>query len=117
MNNFKSWLASLSIGDDDTDRYPEDILLTNDPKLLCSCLCRYVMETRKENGGKYPPKSLFSLLSGLLQYMRENKTNAFNIFDDNDVNFLSLKNVMDSYFRQLHGEGIGARVVVIVLFT
>ena len=110
-HDFKSWLASLSIGDDDTDRYPEDILLTDDPKLLCSCLCRYVMETRKENGEKYPLKSLFNLLSGLLRlvrYMRENKTNAFNIFDDNDANFLPLKNVMDSYFRQLHGESIEA---------
>ena len=37
--------------------------------------------------------------------MHENKTNAFNIFD---ANLLPLKNVMDSYFRQLHGEGIGA---------
>ena len=53
LNNFKSWLAaSLSIGDDDTDRYHEDILLMDDPKLLC----RYVMETRKENSEKYPPK-------------------------------------------------------------
>ena len=66
LNNLKSWLASLSIGNDDTDRYPEDILLTEDPKLLCSCLCKYVMETRKENGEEYPPKSLFTLLSGLL---------------------------------------------------
>ncbi|XP_011405176.1 PREDICTED: uncharacterized protein LOC105313420 [Amphimedon queenslandica] len=77
LNNFKSLLASLKDGEGQ-EQYPPHILLSNDPKLLCSCLCSYVMKTRKEN-------------------------------DDKDPNFISLHNVMDSYFRQLHGEGIEAR--------
>ena len=51
--NFESWRLSLA-----KDLYPEDILLTDDPELLCSCLCKYVLETRKESGEPYPPKSI-----------------------------------------------------------
>ena len=41
--NFESWRLSLT-----KDLYPEDILLTDDPEFLCSCLCKYVLETRRE---------------------------------------------------------------------
>ena len=89
------------------ESFPDEVLLTDDPKLLCSCLCKYVMETRKENGQPYPPKTLFNLLSGLQRYIRENKANPFNILDQKKGDFLPLHNVMDSFFRQLHSEGIG----------
>ena len=51
LNNFNSWLASLKDAESQ-EHYPPDILLSDDPKLLCSCLCRYGMETRNENGEK-----------------------------------------------------------------
>ena len=61
------------------------------------------METRKENGEKYPPKTLFNLLSGLLCYTCDKKlSDSFNIFNVEDGNFAPLKNVMNSYFKQLH---------------
>ena len=41
--------------------------------------------------------------------MHGEKADALNILDDKDSNFILLHNVMDSYFRQLHGEEIGAR--------
>lgn len=103
LNNFTSWLGSLEEKVDN----PDTVLLTDDPKVLCSYLCRFVMETRKENGEKYPPRTLFQLLSGLLRYMRDKKSNAFNIFDEKDANFVPLKKVMDSHFKQLHSEGVG----------
>ena len=64
--NFESWRLSL-----DKDLYPEDIKLTDDSELLCSCLCKYILETRKESGEPYPPKSILNLLSGLLRYNYE----------------------------------------------
>ena len=87
--NFESWRLSLG-----KDLYPEDILLTDDSELLCSCLCKYVLDTRKESGEPYPPKSILNLLSGLLRYMRENKPKAFNIMDDKDPAFVELHKVL-----------------------
>ena len=62
LNNFISWLGNLEDKFDD----PDHVLLMDDPKVLCSNLCRFFMETRSENGGKYPPRILFQLLCGLL---------------------------------------------------
>ena len=90
--------------------YPKEVLLTDDPELLCSCLCKYVMETRKENGERYPPKTILNL-SGLLRYMRENKKDAFNIMDDKDPVFLQLHKVLDSFFRLSHSDGIGTKTL------
>ena len=63
MGNFEAWKGSLQ---EDAALYGHDILATDDPKLLCSCLCKYVFEGRKENGDPYPPLSIFFILSGLL---------------------------------------------------
>ena len=47
LNNFTSQLGSLEDKVDDPDDV--HVLLMDDPKVLCSHLCRFVMETRKEN--------------------------------------------------------------------
>ena len=64
---------------EDPALYGRDILATDDPKLLCSCLCKYVSEGRNENGDPYPPLSIFFILSGLLCYIRGVNPVAFNI--------------------------------------
>ena len=102
VNNFESWRSSLS-----NEKFPEDILFTDDKKLLCDCLCRFVLETRKASGEEYPPKTIFNILSGLLRHLRENKNDAVNFLDQSISKFIPLHNVMDSYFRQLHSKGIG----------
>ena len=107
VSNFYSWLTTLD--EEDRVKYPKEVLLTDDPELLCSCLCKYVMKTRKENGERYPPKTILNLLSGLLRYMRDNKKDAFNIMDDKDPVFLQLHKVLDSFFRLLHSDGIGTK--------
>ena len=107
MGNFKAWKGSLQ--DEDAALYGGDILATDDPKLLCSCLCKYVLETRKDNGDPYPQCSIFLILSGLLGYMHGVNPDAFNILDHSDPNFVPLHNVLDTHFRQLHSEGVGTR--------
>ena len=44
-----------------------DMLKSHDAELVCKWLCRYVMETRREYGNPYPPSTLRSLLSGVMQ--------------------------------------------------
>ena len=48
--NFEAWKGSLQ--DEDAALYGGDILATYNPKLLCSCFCKYVLKTKKENGYK-----------------------------------------------------------------
>ena len=38
VSNFYSWLTSLD--QEERGKYPQDILLTDDPEFLCSCLCK-----------------------------------------------------------------------------
>ena len=40
---------------------PNDILLTENDEVLCNWLCIFVMETRKENGDPYTPRSIIQL--------------------------------------------------------
>ena len=44
------------------ESFPDDVLLADDPKLLRSCLCKYVMEMRKVNGQPYPLTQLSFVL-------------------------------------------------------
>ena len=93
ISNFEAWLKShRDLSEDST--FEDDVLLTDNPQLLCLCLCTYVMETRKENGDSYPPKSIYNLLSGIQRYIREKKSKAFNIMDTKEDNFRPLHNTM-----------------------
>ena len=105
VTNFESWRTAHG------SSFPTDILLTDDPSALCNCLCQYVMETRKQNGQPYPPKTIFNLLSGLQRYIRAKKPmKAFNIMDNKEGPFRPLHNVMDTHFRSLHSDGIGTNL-------
>ena len=68
------------------------------------------METRKENGERYTPKTIHSLLSGLLRHMREMNVNCPNFLEKSDSNFKDLHRTLDSLFHQLHSDGIGRQV-------
>ena len=41
INNFESWKSQVAV----EESFPHDVLLTDDPKLLCSCLLKYVSNT------------------------------------------------------------------------
>ena len=106
MSNFEAWLR-FHRDSNKEHSFPEDILLTDDRELLCSCLCTYVLETRKENGDPYPPKTIYNLLAGLQCYIRDKKSKAFNIMDSKEGDFKLLHNTIDSFFRKLHSQGVG----------
>ena len=52
------------------------------------------------------PCTISQVLAGLLKDMRQEKQNPLNIMDAKV--FPSLHRLLDSLFRQLHAEGIGA---------
>ena len=43
--NFESWSSHVTV----KESFPHDVLLTDDPKLLCSCLRNYVSITARCN--------------------------------------------------------------------
>ena len=106
LNNFAEWQKDCN------ERHPEDtcpdgVLLTDDRKVLALWLQRYALSTRKKNGEKYPPKTIYLLLCGLQRHMREVKEKPFNIFDREDADFKLLFNTCDNYFRELRVDGVG----------
>ena len=108
LRNFSQWMENRNrLAPNDV--IPQDILHCQDPTLLNKWLCRYVLETRQENGNPYPPKSLYGLLCGIHSITMENKV-PFNFLDKTNISFKDLHKTLDSVCSQLHSSGIGADV-------
>ena len=79
--NLKEWAASRST------LMPNEpvpnLLECRDPSEFNKWLCRYVLETRQENGKPYPPKSLYNLLCGIQRITRDDSID----FNKNYVRF------------------------------
>jgi len=56
---------------------------------------------------EYPPKTLYQLLCGLLQYIREKEVDPVNFLNRKDPRFKKLHATCDVAFRSLHEAGIG----------
>ena len=82
----------------------------DDCRDLCRVLCLFVVEARKANGCPYPARTLYHLLSGLLRYCRSCHPTCPNFLDPKDARFKKLQGTMDTRFRKLRQEGIGAEV-------
>ena len=65
--NFNEWKESRN---DSITEVPEDTFQSTEASVLCKWLSLYVAETRKKDGSRYPPKTIYLLLSGLLRHMR-----------------------------------------------
>ena len=90
-------------------RVPEGLFESSTSALtVCEWLCKFVLETRQENGSPYPPKSLYSILCGLYRISRSNDVD-FNFLDKNNPDFRCLHRTLDSLFRDLHSKGIWAQ--------
>ena len=62
------------------------------------------------NGEPYPPKAVFHLLVGLLCYASTVQPACPNFLDPKDAWFRMLKGTMNTHFRKLQQDGIGAMV-------
>ena len=109
LANFDAWRQARN------KRYPEDkvpdnLLTSNDPAVLTLHLSRYALETRKENGEPYPPKTIHQLLCGLLRHMKDMNTGCPNFLDKQDTRFKKFQGTLDSHFHNLHASGLGREV-------
>ena len=105
MNNFKQWVSSRSL----FDPVPDDFLMSTDIQTITKQLSRFIVETRKSNGGLYPPATLHQLLCGILRHMRKKNSDCPNFLDKADNRFKQLHSTLDAYFHKLHSEGIGTQ--------
>ena len=67
---FTDWFAAHNSDATDDDLCPEEVLspsCTGD--LLNRWLCVFISETRAHNGEECPPRTLYSILTGILRYM------------------------------------------------
>ena len=81
LGNFNAWRQSRNkrFSGNPEKQVPGNFLEgTDDPAALCKWLTPYVAETRKQDGSKYPPKTLYSLLTGLLRHSRAQNPNCPN---------------------------------------
>ena len=108
-NNFLAWATERNkharVLDDEV---PLDLLESHDADLVNKHLCRFVLETRREDGNRYPPGTLRSLVSALNRIMQANKA-PFSVFNKKDVRFYDLMLTMDLVSSELHKQGIGAQ--------
>ena len=87
---------------------PMDLLEKADTAVLGKWLSLYVAETRKQDGGRYPPKSVYMLLTGLLRHMRTLSPLCPNFLDTANQHFSSFHNALDNVFRELRSDGVGS---------
>ena len=103
---FQGWLTQRN--ERNKEKFPIDLFDKPHPvEIISSCLQRFVLEARREDGTRYPPKTIYQLLSGLLQYSKEVQSTPVNFLDRGDRRFKALHNTCDSEFRSLHDDGIG----------
>ena len=99
-NNFLAWAKERNKCVVD-DPVPLDLLESQDADLVNKYLCRYILETQRENGSHYPPGTIRSLLSALNRIMQRNKA-PFSVFDKNDLRFCDLMHTLDTISSDLH---------------
>ena len=71
LRNLRIWMEAGKKNCAETEeKVPED---RDDAEVVCKWLCRFVQETRKENGENSPPYSIRSLCSAFQRVMQTNK--------------------------------------------
>ena len=87
---------------------PLDIFKNCKAATLNKWRVRFVAKARKENGSPYPPKTIQTLLTGLLCHAcASTGKEPLNFLQKDDLCFKSLHNAIDNVCRDLLGQGIG----------
>ena len=105
LGNLRSWMETQNSNSD--EKVPEDLLSCPEAEVVCKWLCRFVHETRKENGERYPPATIRCLLSAFQREMQDNKL-SYRLFDRSDLRFQDLRKTLDTVCVSLRKDGIGA---------
>ncbi len=109
MNNLKAWFTWHNTQEKDTESCPEIILEPSCPaEILNRWLPVYVAETRNKSGDRYPPKTIYSLLAGILRHMSTTNPRYPNFLERSDKQFVDFQRSLDNIFRSLREKGVGA---------
>ena len=107
MNNFEQWMQWHNC-QDGSEACPDFVLSPEcSPELINKWLSVYVCETRNKSGGDYPPKTLYSLLTGILRHMKSLNPSYPN-FLEKSPEFVEFHRTLDNLFRKLRTDGIGS---------
>lgn len=108
LNNLRSWFDEYNKRNED-DKCPAEILTPSCSKeILNKWLCVYVLETRNHVGQPYPPKTVYSLLCGILREMRVSNPQYPNFLQKDDASFNKFHVTLDNLFKSLRSDGIGS---------
>ena len=67
LTNFLAWQTSRNeeFDGDQAKQVRSTLLESSDPSILSKWLSLYCAEARKKDGGSYPPKTVYALLTGI----------------------------------------------------
>lgn len=110
VSNFLAWRTCRNekFQGNEAKQVPSTLFESSDPTLLSNWLSLYCAEARKQDGGPYPPKTLYALLCGILRHMRSLNVDCPNFLDFTDPRFATLQNSLDNLFRDLRARGVGS---------
>ena len=63
---------------------------------LNKCLTVFIAEARNQAWELYPPKTIYSLLTGILRSMRAKNASYFNFLDKKDQSFSTFRTALDN---------------------
>ena len=108
MKNFQDWHKDYNERNFG-DQCPDKLLLpTCSKELLNKWLSVYVTETRSKDGSCYPPKSIYSLLTGIFRHMKNLNPAYPNFISKDDPAFSSFHITVDNLFKCLRKDGVGS---------
>ena len=88
---------------------PVNLLQSTDCDLLSMWLSHYVVETRMTSGKRYPPSTIYQLLTALLCIMSSSNSQSPN-FLDKKSQFQANPWTLYIHFRRLYETGLGRRI-------
>ncbi len=77
-------------------------------EVLNKYLTVFIAEARSQNGDRYPPRTIYSLLTGILRWMRTQNASYPNFLDKKDPAFSTFRTGLDNLFKQLKSNGVGS---------
>ncbi len=118
MKNFRDWYEDYNTRNP-SNRCPEELMLSScSLALLNKWLCVFVSETRNQNGEKYPLRTIYSLLTGVLRHMRAESPLYPNFLEKNSPADFARSldkdccvlffNITESAFAYEEGRSIGS---------
>ncbi|XP_053403038.1 uncharacterized protein LOC123535173 [Mercenaria mercenaria] len=87
---------------------PENVGEFKDMEMLEYWLQRFIVETRRKDGGPYPPNTLIQIVTGLQRYLRtECKMTGLNVLKSDNTDFAQFRKTLDSRMKELTQAGVG----------